>query len=198
MSESSVGTDRPRAEDVRILDVGLRRPRETEGATSRSVSPRLAGNDTRCSNASSPRETEVAAEPVPNPDGGGAVVADGNPPPDGACGRKGLADGNVAACGSQGGSIVFDNDGEGVAERQGGAEGGVSAGAAGGTLESAGSSPSTSAGYVKVSETSSRADLLGEGTPSRSGIGPQCSWGMHTAGRVEGCLMKPRYEVPLI
>ena len=73
----------------------------------------------------------------------------------------------------------------------------MGAGAAGGTLESAGSSPSTSAGYVKVSETSSRIYFLCEGTPSPSGIGLQCSWGKHTAGRVAGCRMRPRYEVPL-
>ena len=38
---------------------------------------------------------------------------------------------------------------------------------------------------------------MGEGTPSSSGPGLQCSWGRYTAGEVAGCLMRPQYEVPL-
>ena len=123
-------------------------------------------------------------------------MADGKPPPVAARRRKEIADGYIASCSDPGGSTVNDQSGEVVAERQE-VEGGVSAGEAGGTLDSAGSSPSTAADYVKVSEPSSLADPAGEGTPSRGGAGRQCSWGMHTAGRVERCLMRPQYEVPL-
>ena len=169
MAELSVDTD-PRTlaegEDVRTL----RRPREAGGATSRSVSPRLEGSDTRCS---TPKEKEVLAESVPIPDGSDAA-ADGDPPLDGACGRLG---------GSQGGSIVGEGRGGRVE-----AEVGVSSGSAGGTLDSAGTGPSTSDSYVRVSETSCRADSMGGGTPQPGGVGLQCSWGMHTAGQVPACL----------
>ena len=104
------------------------------------------------------------AEPVPCPDDEVDVVADGKPPPLTARRRKELADGYIASRSGPGGSNVFlDNSGEVVAERQVEAEGGVSAGAAGDTLESAGSSPSTAADYVKVSEPSSLADPAGDG-----------------------------------
>ena len=124
----------------------------------------------------------MLAESVPIP-GGSDAVADGGPPPAGACGRS---------CGSQGGSIV----GEGRGGRDE-AEVGVSAGSAGGTLDSAGTGPSTSDSYARVSETSYRADLMGEGTPQPRGVGLQCSWGMHTAGQVPACLVEPQYTVPL-
>ena len=123
----------------------------------------------------------MLAESVPIPDGSDAA-ADGDPPLDGACGRL---------CGSQGGSIV----GEGCGGRDE-AEVGVT-GSAGGTLDSAGTGPSTSDSYVKVSETSCRADLVGGGTPLPRGVGLQCSWGTHTSGQVPACLVEPQYVVPL-
>ena len=76
------------------------------------------------------------AEPVPCPDDEVDVVADGKPPPLTARRRKELADGYIASRSGPGGSKVIDHSGEVVAERQVEAEGGVSAGAAGGTLES--------------------------------------------------------------
>ena len=145
MAEHSADTD-PRTAAEGERGRILRRPREASGAASRSVSPRLEGSDTRCS---TPQETDVLAESVPIPDGSDSV-ADGDPPLDGACGRS---------CGSQGGSNV----GEGCGGRDE-AEVGVT-GSAGGTLDSAGTGPSTSDSYVRVSETSCRADLMGEGTP---------------------------------
>ena len=107
--------------------------------------------------------TEEPAASVWTPDGSDAV-ADGGPPPAGARRRE---------CCGQGGSIV----GEGHGGQRNGADVGASAGSAGGTLDSAGSVPSTSDSYVRVSETTCRADLMGEGTPQPRGVGLQCSWG---------------------
>ena len=173
---------RPSAQEARAQ----RRPRDDRGATSRSKSPRVTGSDTRCS---TPRDAESPDEFVRTPDGSDSA-ADGNPSPDGVRRREPWFSGH------QGGSIVEDNGGEGCSGRSG-AEVGASGGLPGSALDSTGSGTCTSDGYVKVSVTPRRADLLGEGTPQPSGIGLQCSWGMHTAGQVPKCLMRPRYEVPL-
>ena len=73
MSKHPVGPERRRAEDVRPL----RRPRETGGAASRSVSPRLAGSDTGCL---MPRNTVVLDESAFSTLDGRGVVAYGKPP----------------------------------------------------------------------------------------------------------------------
>ena len=158
-----------------------RRPQESGGATARSVSPRVAGSNTRCL---TPRDAGEPEEDARTPDGSGAA-ADGNPTPEEASRRS---------SGGPGGSVVDDNDGEGSGGR---AEAEVrgSADSPGGTLDSAASGPSASDSYVKVAETSCRAGSSGEGTPEPVEKGSQCSWGLHTDGRVPPCSKKPRYAL---
>ena len=88
-----------------------RRPQESGGATARSVSPRVAGSNTRCL---TPRDAGEPEEDARTPDGSGAA-ADGSPTPVEASRRKEIGRG-------PGGSVVEgtkDDGGEGSGGRAG-------------------------------------------------------------------------------
>ena len=194
--EDPAGADSRPGEGDGVRSSSQRRPRKSNGTTPRAVSPRLATGSTRCA---TPRDSEEQDGSFPTPDESESV-ADGNPCPE-ASRRKGHAGGEAAAaCGSQGVSAAECGDGEGSGGRRV-TEVGVShqhhSDSPGGTLDSAGSAPSTAGSCVKVAETLCQGALLGVGTPPPDGETLQCSWGKYTDGKVAGCLMKPQYRVPL-